>query len=144
MIIMLSKYICHCNTEFSVFQGFFLIFLYLVVLQGDSHVSSVSSAGEAVLFVAVLWKYSGILYILYSVILLECPFLGFLGAVCHKYSVPRLYKDCGWFFGSVCCFYVPGNCNIVAHNNHYVVWGTVTGCVGMRGRDTAHIQWKKG
>ena len=26
MIIMLSKYICHCNTESFVFQGFFLLF----------------------------------------------------------------------------------------------------------------------
>ena len=26
MIIMLSKYICHCNMESFVFQGFFLLF----------------------------------------------------------------------------------------------------------------------
>ena len=98
MIIMLSKYICHCNMEFFVFQGFFLIFHFSAFFAGGQPCQFCPVVGKVLFFDAFIWKYPEILYILYLVI----------------------YWNCLLF-----CFFWQFAIKNLAHNNHYVVWSAV-------------------
>ena len=95
MIIMLSKYICHCNTECSVFQGFFLIFLYLVILQGIR---------------------------MPSLFCLQEDFF-FLNIVCRKSPGKPVHIAAGGPLACLlfCPIFWQSAIKSMAHNNHYVV-----------------------